>query len=149
MDENKYFANEKLQHLLSVADPLPAGTLGNIAMQLREAPLASVFVLSRKAESSEIRSQAEKVVNARLREGNPSAIESSPHSDAVTRGELPPDVAMARHFYKFPEGEQWVLTTRSGIRIASFPSEADLDHWWRGLKKQRGRIITRVRRGKS
>jgi hypothetical protein len=149
MDENKYFSNETLQHLLSVPDPLPAGTLGNIAIQLREAPLASVFVLSRKAESSEIRSEAEKAVNARLREDGPAGIESSPHSDAVARGELPPDVATARHFYKFPEGEQWVLTTRSGVRIASFPSEADLDHWWRGLKKQRGRIITRVQKGKS
>jgi hypothetical protein len=53
----------------------------------------------------------------------------------------------ARHFYKFSDDDQWVLTTRSGVKIAAFASEADLDRWWRGLKKQRGRILTRVRRG--
>ncbi len=147
MDENKNFSNETLQHLLSIPDPLPAGMLGGIAGQLRAAPLASVFVLSRKAQSSEVRTEAGRLVNFRLREDDPVGSESSPHSDAVTRGELPPELATARHFYKFPEGEQWVLTTRSGVRIAAFLSEADLDHWWRGLKKQRGRIITRVRRG--
>jgi len=40
-----------------------------------------------------------------------------------------------------------VLTTRGGVRVAVFPSEAELDRWWLGLKKQRGRILTRVRRG--
>ena len=149
MHENKNFSNETLQYLLSIPDPLAAGTLGDFAVRLREAPLASVFALSRKAQSSEIRSEAERVVNARLREDDSAGPESSPHAEAVARGELPAELATARHFYKFPENEQWVLTTRSGIRIAAFPSEADLDHWWRGLKKQRGRIITRGRRGKS
>ena len=149
MEENKNFSNETLQHLLSIPDPLAAGTLGDIAVRLRDAPLASVFALSRKAHSSEIRSEAEQAVNARLREDDPANPESSPHADAVARGELPPEVATVRHFYKFREGEQWVLTTRSGIRVAAFPSEADLDHWWRGLKKQRGRIITRGKKGKS
>jgi hypothetical protein len=148
MDENTNFSNETLQQLLSIPDPLPAGTLDDIAVQLREAPLSSVFVISRKAQSSEVRSKAERAVNARLREDGPVDPETSPHAAAVNRGELPPEVATARHFYKFCEDEQWVLTTRSGIRIAAFPSEADLDHWWRGLKKQRGRIITKARKGK-
>jgi hypothetical protein len=56
-------------------------------------------------------------------------------------------LATARHFYKFAEEEQWVLSTRKGVRIATFNNEADLDHWGRGLKKQRGRILTTVRRG--
>lgn len=145
MDENKHLPNERLQSLLAIPDPLPEGMLDGIAVQLRAALLPSLFVLSRRAQSSAIRSEAAATLDARLHEDD-EAPESSPSADAVARGELPPELATARHFYKFSEGDQWVLTTRSGVRIATFASEADLDRWWRGLKKQRGRILTRVRR---
>jgi hypothetical protein len=149
MDENKNLPNKTQQYLLSIPDALSAGTLGDIAVQLRDAPSAFLFVLSRQAQSSEVRSEAARALHARLHENDPVGSGSSPHSDAVTQGELPPELATARHFYKFSDDDQWVLTTRSGVRIAAFASEADLDRWWRGLKKQRGRILTRVRRGTS
>jgi hypothetical protein len=149
MDENKTFSNEMLQYLLSIPDPLPEGKQGDVRVQLREAPSASLFVLSRQAQSSEVRSEAARALDARLREGDDSGPGAALHSDAVARGELPPELATARHFYKFPEDEQWVLSTRSGVRIATFSSEADLDRWWRGLKKQRGRMLTRVRKATS
>jgi hypothetical protein len=149
MDGNKTLSNEMLQYLLSITDPLPEASQGDILVKLRDAPLASLFVLSRRAESSKIRSEAANALNARLREDDDPSSTSSPHSEAVSRGELPPELATARHFYKFPENEQWVLTTRKGVKIADFGSEADLDHWWRGLKKQRGRILTRVRKTTS
>jgi hypothetical protein len=49
------------------------------------------------------------------------------------------ELATHRHFDKFSEDERWVLTTRSGARVAVSSSEVELDQWWRCLKKQRGR----------
>ena len=153
MGEDSASANEMLEYLLSIPDPLPEEKRGEILTKLHEAPLASLFTLSRRALSPEVRSEAAQTLNARLREGDEPAAENTPASDpfaeAVGRGELPPELATARHFYKFPEAERWLLTTRNGIKVADFGSEADLDHWWRGLKKQRGRILTRVRKGES
>jgi hypothetical protein len=149
MDEHGSFSNEMLQYLLSIPDPLPEGKQGDIRAQLHRAPSASLFVLSRQAQSAEVRCEAARALDARLREGDDSGAAASRHWDAVARGELPPELATARHFYKFPEDEQWVLATRSGVRVATFSSEADLDHWWRGLKKQRGRMLTRVRKATS
>lgn len=147
--ENKTTSKESLQYPMSISDPIPEGKQDDIAVELREAPSASLFMLSRQAQSSGVRSQAAKALDGRLREEDQSTPGTSPTSDAITRGELPPELATVRHFYKFPEGEQWVLTTRSGIKVAAFDSEGDLDHWWGGLKKQRGRILTRVRRPTS
>lgn len=149
MDENKNCPIEGPQYLLSISDPLPDGMRDDIAARLREAPLASLFVLSRQAQSSEVRSEAAAALNDRMRDDDDSASATSPSLDAVARGELPPDLATARHFYKFSEDDQWLLTTRSGVRIAAFASEDELDRWWRGLRKQRGRILTRVRKGMS
>jgi hypothetical protein len=142
--------NETLQDLLSVADPLPAAALSDLPARLRDARAASLFTLSRQAQSSEVRAEAAKALSARLREDHPvAADEKSPQADAIARGELPPELATARHFYKFSDEDQWVLTTRSGVKVASFASEADLDRWWRGLRRQRGRILTRVRKGEA
>ena len=117
-------------------------------MQLRAAPSATLFILSRESKSKEVRCEADTMLSARLRGDDANCPEPAPFN-AVSQGELPAELATHRHFYKFSEGEGWVLTTRSGIRVAVFSSEAELDQWWKGLKKQRGRIITRVRRGKS
>ena len=137
-----------LQQLLSISDELPQGPLREgIFAQLRAAPSASLFILSREAQSEEVRCEAATILSARLREDDAQSPESPP-TDAVSQGELPAELATHRHFYKFPENEGWVLTTRSGTRVAVFSSEAELDQWWRGLKKQRGRILTRVRRDK-
>jgi len=147
MNEAKVFSQEALNQILSVADGLPHGpTLDGILVQLHAASLASLFILSQKAQSKEVRCEAAKIMNARLHEDDHCGPES-PTSDAVSLGELPPKLATHRHFYKFFEDERWVLTTRSGIRVGTFPSEAELDFWWQGLKKQRGRILTRRRRG--
>ena len=146
MNEAKSRSEEAVNQLLMLADGLPHGpTLDEIRGQLQAASLASVFILSRKAQSSEVRSEAAKIVNARLHEDDNGP--EPPAFDAVSQGELPPKLATHRHFYKFCEDQRWVLTTRSGIRIGAFPSEAELDRWWLGLKKQTGRILTRKRRG--
>jgi hypothetical protein len=146
MNEAKILSQEAINQLLAVADGLPHGpTLDELLVQLRAAPLAAVFILSRKAQSSEVRSEAAKIVNARLHEDNNGP--EPPAFDAVSEGEPPPKLATHRHFYKVCEDQRWVLTTRNGIRVGTFPSEAELDRWWLGLKKQRGRILTRKRRG--
>ena len=146
MNESKILSQEVINHLLVVADGLPHGpTIDEILVQLHAASLASVFILSRKAQSSEVRCEAAKIVNARLHEDDNGP--EPPAFDAVSQGELPPKLATHRHFYKFLEDQRWVLTTRNGIRIGAFPNEAELDRWWLGLKKQPGRILTRKRRG--
>ena len=146
MNEAKILSEEAINHLLSVADGLPHGpTLDEILVKLNAASLASVFVLSRKAQSNEVRCEAAKIVHARLHEDDSGP--EPPAFDAVSQGELPPKLATHRHFYKFCEDQQWVLTTRNGIRIGAFPSEAELDLWWLALKKQQGRILTPKRRG--
>ncbi len=145
MNEAKTLSEEAINDLLLVADGLPHGpTLDEIRGQLHAASLASVFILSRKAQSSEVRCEAAKIVDARLHEDDNGP--EPPAFDAVSQGELPPKLATHRHFYKFCEDHQWVLTTRSGVRIGVFPSEAELDRWWLGLKKQPGRILSRKRR---
>jgi hypothetical protein len=146
MNETTVLSQETLDKLLAVADGLPDGpTLDEILVQLHSASLASVFILSRKAQSREVRGEAAKIVSARLHEDDNGP--EPPAFDAVSQGELPPKLATHRHFYKFPEDQQWVLTTRSGVRVGTFPSEAELDRWWLGLKKQAGRILTRKRKG--
>jgi len=147
MNEAKTLSREALNQLLSVADGLPDGpTLDELLVQFHAASLASLFILSRKAISKEVRCEAAKIVNARLHEDDPCDTES-PISNGVSQHELPPKLATHRHFYKCFEDERWVLTTRSGIRVGIFSSEAELDFWWQGLKKQRGRILTRKRGG--
>lgn len=137
-----------LQQLLSLGDELPAGPAREgVLAQLRAAPSAALFILSRESQSEAVRGEAAAVLSARLRDDDVAPPEPPPF-DPVSQRELPAELATHRHFYKFPEGEGWVLTTRSGIKVAVFASEAELDQWWRGLKKQRGRILTRVRRDK-
>ena len=144
MGKAKTLSQEAINRLLSVADGLPQGpTLDDILAQLHSASLAAVFILSRKAQSREVRDEAAKIVKARLHDDDNGP--EPPLFDALSQGELPPNLATHRHFYKFPEDQWWVLTTRSGIRVGAFPSEAELDCWWLGLKKQRGRILTRKR----
>ena len=144
MNEAKVLSQEALDQLLAVADGLADGpTLDEILIQLHTASLASVFILSRKARSKEVRCEAAKIVQARLHEDDNGPAPLA--FDAVSQGELPPNLATHRHFYKFFEDERWMLSTRSGIRVGVFPSEAELDRWWLGLKKQRGRILTRKR----
>ena len=146
MDEPKRLANDALHHLLSITDDAFLESVrDDLLTPLREAPAASLFVLSRKALSREVRSEAAAVLNARLREDE----DGLPPSDAADPKELPPELAAHRHFYKFCEDGQWVLTTRSGVRVTVFPSEAELDQWWRKLTWQRGRILTRIRRETS
>ena len=148
MDEAKItLSQEAVDQLLSVADGLPDGPArAEMLGKLQTASFASLYVLSRKAQSSEVRCKAAEILDSRLHadeSGNPEP----PPPDVVSLGELPPNLAVHRHFLKFCEGQQWVLTTRSGVRVATFPSEAELDQWWLRLKKQRGRILSRVQRG--
>jgi hypothetical protein len=145
MNETKALPPEALENLQALVDGLPQGpTLDAIRVQLQTAPLSSLFILSRKAQSSEVRSEAAQIMNARLHEDDSCSPEPST-CDTIRQGELPANVATNRHFYKFLEDGRWVLTTRSGVRVGDFPSEAELDRWWLGLKKQRGRILTRKR----
>jgi hypothetical protein len=144
MSEANILSQDAIDQLLSLTDERVHGpTHEEIVIQLQTASLASLFVLSRKAHSTEVQREAATILNARLHEGDTSDPECSPF-DAVSQGELPPSLATHRHFLKFSEGERWVLTTRSGIRVATFPNEAELDRWWLRLKRQRGRILTRV-----
>ena len=138
MDQGQQPADETLVYLLSLTDAPPQGPAwDSILAQVHGASTASLFVLSRRAQSSEVRREAAAALNSRLHEPGDGGSEK-PSSDVVSQGELPPELATHRHFYKFSEGEQWVLATRSGVRVAAFRSEAELDQWWRGLRKQRG-----------
>jgi hypothetical protein len=142
LDEQKRLENDSLHHLLSITDDVfRESERDDILAQLREAPAASLFVLSRTAASEEVRSEAATLLNARLRESE----DDIPSSNAPNLEELPPELATHRHFYKFCEDSRWVLTTRSGVRVTTFASEAELDQWWHRLKWQRGRILTRTR----
>jgi hypothetical protein len=147
MDQGQQPANETLHYLLSISNGPPQGPAWDAVLaQVRGASTASLFILSRKAQSSDVRREAAAALNARLHEPGDGGPAKPSSADAVSQDELPPELATHRHFYKFSEGEQWVLATRSGVRVAEFPSEAELDQWWRGLRKQRGRILTKVRR---
>jgi hypothetical protein len=133
-----------MQQLLSVTDAACDEEFRSVLpANLCTAPSASLFILSRRALAEAVRAEAEKVLSARLHEGEAP---EAPPAEAVNSDTLPPEYATHRHFYKFCEGQRWVLTTRSGLRITAFDTEADLDQWWRRLKKQRGRILTRVQR---
>lgn len=149
MCEDAKDSDEILRDLMSVVGNLPEGSgREDILARLRAASSASLFVLSKKAQSSDVRCEASKVLEARLREGEvPAPPDSGGANLSDGSSVLPPELAKNRHFYKFCEDERWVLTTRSGVRIASFPSEAELDRWWLRLKRQRGRILTKVRKG--
>ena len=150
MCEDAKDSDETLHDLLSVAGDLPEGSgREDVLARLRAASSSSLFVLSKKAQSSDVRCEAAKALEARLREGNVPMTSQDSRGANLSDGSsaLPPDVAKSRHFYKFCENERWVLTTRSGVRIATFPSEAELDRWWQRLKRQRGRILTKVARG--
>ena len=69
MNKAKVLTQEALDQLLSVTDgQLHGPTLDEILVQLRAAPWVSVLILSRKAQSSEVRCEAAKIVNARLHE---------------------------------------------------------------------------------
>lgn len=141
MSEKK-LADDALRRLLSIGDEASL-ELGQeeLRVTLCEAPASSLFRLSREAASGRVREEAAAVLAARLRDEE----EVVPPVEEATPGELPPELATHRHFYKFAEGERWALTTRSGVRVATFASEAELDQWWLGLKRQRGRILTKRR----
>ena len=145
MTGQETFSDQTLQYWLSVRDDACQGAAaGALPALLRSAPSASLFILSRRAACGLVRAEAEKALTARLPAAD--AAETAAPAGAAACSELPPELASHRHFYKFAEQQRWVLATRSGRRIASFASEAELDRWWGGLKKQRGRMLTRVRR---
>lgn len=145
LDGQKRLDNTALDELLSITDDkYQESERDDLLTPLYEATAVSLFVLSREALSSKVRSEAAIALDARLREG----AESVPPSNSAAPQELPPELASHRHFYKFCEDRQWMLTTRGGIRVATFASEAELDQWWRGLRWQRGRILT-TRRAKT
>jgi hypothetical protein len=149
LSEQKRLANDALQHLLLITeDEFQDSVREDLLAPLCKAPTASLFVLSREAAASGIRLEAEAVLTARLREDREEET-TTPPVDVANLEELPPELATHRHFYKFSEGEQWVLTTRGGVRVRAFANEAELDQWWHGLKRQRGRILTRRRRETS
>jgi len=110
-----------LQHLLSITDELPQGPVREgILAQLRATPSASLFILSKKAQSSEVRCEAATILTARLHENDANCPESPPFN-AVSQGELPAELATHRHFYKFSEDECWVLTTEAASESQSSP----------------------------
>jgi len=151
VDKDTKLANEAQRYLLSITDDLFQGPAQDkILSELRAAPFASLFVLSRTAQSTEVRREAAKILKARLREDASRPSQPPPPAYVPTNGEgtaeLPAAVATHRHFYKFFQDGYWVLATRKGIRVATFHTEAQLDHWWRRLKRQRGRILTKVHR---
>ena len=72
MDQDKSLAEEALDQLLAIAEGLPnsAGapclTIAEIQDQLQAAPLSSLFILSRNAQSSEVRREAAKILSQKL-----------------------------------------------------------------------------------
>lgn len=149
MSEQKRLANDALQHLLLITDDdFQESVREDLLAPLCTAPTKSLFILSREAATQDVRFEAEAVLTARLREDREDE-DIAPPVDAANPEELPPELATHRHFYKFCENGRWVLTTRSGVRVTAFANEAELDQWWHGLKRQRGRILTRRRRETS
>ncbi len=163
--------DDPLDDLLSVTDETFLGPANSdILARLSAAPLKSLFLLSRRATLPELQREAEKVLNARLREGS----SDSPPVGAKRKGSgnaqakrtpvkpeqlligiggqskhaLPPILAKIKHFFKYCDGEKWVLTTDNGIGVAVFNSEADLDHWWKKLTGRKGRTLTSVQKVK-
>lgn len=142
MSEKK-LVGDALRRLSSIGDEAFL-ELGQDELQaaLHEAMSSSLFRLSREAASIRVREEAAAVLATRLR-GEEEVVQPV---EEATPEELPPELATHRHFYKFADGERWALTTRSGVRVATFASEAELDQWWLGLKRQRGRILTKRRK---
>jgi hypothetical protein len=164
-----------LNDLFSVTDETFLGPANSeLVARLTAAPLKSLFLLSRHAASPSLQCEAEKIMNARLREapsrpptdgakkkGSATAqAKTSPakpeqllvgmrgsHADQ-SQNELPPILAKVKHFLKYCDGGKWVLTTDSGIGVAVFSSEADLDQWWKKLAGRRGRTLTGIEKVK-
>jgi hypothetical protein len=151
MDESEKPLDAARCDLQSISDEQFRGlSHAGIMARLNDESSASLFVLSKKAQSKELQAAAANTLETRLRQDEPPAEPTAAAADAAqveqSLTELPPELATARHFYKFAEGDRWVLSTRSGVRVRTFADEAELDRWWLGLKKQRGRILTTRRR---
>lgn len=52
---------------------------------------------------------------------------------------IPRALANVSHGRKYREGNAWILSSRRGIIIASFPCEEQLDRWWVMFQARRGR----------
>ena len=56
------------------------------------------------------------------------------------------DVAVGR---KYKEGGRWILTSKRGLTIGRFATEADLDRWWAAFQKRKGRVPRTLRLGRA
>ncbi len=45
---------------------------------------------------------------------------------------------------KYEENGQWVLTTRRGVLIATFPSEEALEVWWASFQADHRRVVGKL-----
>lgn len=162
--------DDTLNSLLSLTDEMFLGPANSdILARLSAASLKSLFVLSRRATSLELQREAERVLNARLREGSggfppagakrkgsskttpvtPQQVLIGIGGQSRTKHTLPPILAKIKTFFKYCEDGKWILTTDNGIRVAVFNSEADLDQWWKKLSGRKGRTLTSVQKVKQ
>ncbi len=49
---------------------------------------------------------------------------------------------------KYQENGQWLLTTRRGVLIATFPSEEALEGWWASFQADQRRVVGKLSLGK-
>lgn len=56
------------------------------------------------------------------------------------------DVAVGR---KYNEGGRWILTSKRGVTIRDFATEADLERWWAAFQQSRGRVPRALRLGRA
>ncbi len=59
--------------------------------------------------------------------------------DVVESIRVPASLLGVVHGRKHLRGESWILTTKSGVTIGDFPSEAELDNWWLTFQSSQGR----------
>ena len=52
---------------------------------------------------------------------------------------VPPGLLGVVHGCKYVQGENWILTSKRGMQIGVFTSEAELDSWWRSFQSSQGR----------
>lgn len=53
--------------------------------------------------------------------------------------EVPNGLAGVKHGRKHQKGKRWVITTKAGIKLASFDTETKADAWWSAFQRQQRR----------
>ena len=126
------------EHFLTCTDTEFAKSQTEMVRQLQIAPLSALFKISRCARSLQVRSEASRLLEERCPPLPPGTSVPQP-SPAIAQNRIPPQFAMVRHVHKVQADGKWVLTTKRGVQIAAFDSEAELDRCWREFQgQQRG-----------